>query len=833
MDQQSQATISRRSSLSRHIQRVFHKDIPGYQRQGDGPLFSEKSILNVDGQYGQQRLNGRTENGASAQYLPNHSSFANTNERDPHMDNSPRSEASNRNSSRSRRFSIPSVFQKAIERTEPSSCSNEPGSLTADAYIPQNGNNTVTQKNERRATKRLEAERLELEKRLSRLEDAQLARGRSLTKGETRRLTKKQPIRSSSRASSVSTDDNRFSRRISSVFSSSRHTSRSRSSSVNHKDRGSVGHAPEVSVGHAPEVPRLPGEEEKGHLKQTTANFSLPLHLPERLGETITRTFVTQDSASLPNREKLAELQKVPHSETISPSHQEVEGRKSTRETRDTTRYTTGSQMRRDDNQRRPTDLDRSCFAASLYLEQGNSKPDRFYDNHRQSLSSQNLKIPGTSQAPSVTAGAKPLAQDARSPVAQHKPDTSRQRAISHKPVASPRSHGQPRILRKSPLTREHGANTPPIETRQKAVTSLIQNGDKTKLGDATHKSTALNSNTASLLPSSLLPASRALHTKNEQSEKYAGTCLDANGRLVNYSLGHATDTPVLSDITSSHSRSTGLSQKSKDYPNGTPNSGKNVRSPYDPIRTTDESVETKTPQERQSQPIYQLNNERTERRISTTPVTADQDAQEQASPTSFVSCKSGRRSNSPPTTLYPNALSVGHNISGPSDEQPGYSTSKRDHVSKSVSTNGTGSGTEAATLGALESETQKPIQAKERFQARLVEKVFIICCSCEAWHSIPPGGNMKPPVSSDSAGSKSHGASNIQAIPSTNHFWKPKMGAIAKSPASQPSDEKKHTASGPMSNARQYCWCGHPISSLCCDGWTTLVHMRHRHRWL
>ncbi|PLB33603.1 uncharacterized protein BDW47DRAFT_91021 [Aspergillus candidus] len=828
MDQQSQATISRRSSLSRHLQRVFHKDIPGYQRQGDGPLFSEKSILNVDGQYGQQRIDGRTEEGASAQYLPNHSSFANTNERDPQTVNSPRPETSNRNSSRSRRFSIPSVFQKAIERTEPSSYSNEPGSLTSDAYNSQNGNNTFTQKNERRATRRLEAERLELEKRLTRLEDAQLARGRSLTKGETRRLTKKQPIRSSSRESSVSTDDNRFSRRISSVFSSSRHTSRSRSSSVNHKDG--------ASVGHAPEVPRLPGEEEKGHLKQTTANFSLPLYLPERLGETITRTFVTQDSASLPNREKLAELQKVHHSDTISPSHEEVGVRKSTRETKDTTRYTNGSQMRRDDNQRRPADLDRSCFAASLYLEQGNSKPDRFYDNHRQSLSSQNLKIPGTSQAPSATAGAKPLTQDARNPVAQHKPDTSRQRAISHKPVASPRSHGQPRIIRKSPLTREHGADTSSIERKQKAVTSLIQNGDKTKQGDPTHTSTAPNSNTASLLPSSLLPASRTLHTNNEKSEKDAGTCLDANGRLVNYSLGHANNTQVFSDITPSQSRSTGLPQKSKDYPNGTTNSGKNVRSPYDPFRTTDRKMENKMPQERQSQPTHEdlsRDFERTERRISTTPVTADQDAQEQASPTSFVSCRSGRRSGSPPTPLYPNTLSVGHNISGPSTKQPGYGPSERDHLFKSVSTNGIDIGTEAATLGAPESETQKPIQAKERFQARLVEKVFIICCSCESWHSIPPGGNVKPPVSSDVAGSKSHGASNMQATAGTNHFWKPIMGPSTKTPANQPSNDKKHTASGPMSNAVQYCWCGHPISNLCCDGWTTLVHMRHRHRWL
>lgn len=795
------------------------------QRQGAGPLLSENSRLEVDDQNSQQRIGGGTEKGANAPYLDN-PSFA-TNEYNPHLANSQRPGVSNRSSSRSRHFSLPSVFQKAIERDNPSSYSNEPASLTSNAYISQTDNSTVTQKNQRRATKRLEAERLELEKRLTRLEDAQLARGRSLTKGETRRLTKKQPIRSSSRASSVSTDDNRFSRRISSVFSSSRTTSRSRSSSVNHKDRG--------SVGHAPEMPRLPGEEEKGHLKHSTANVSLPLYLPERLGETITRTFVTHDSATLPNREKLAELQKVHHSDTISSSRQEVGARNSTRETKNTTRYPNGSQMKRDDNQRRPADLDRSCFAASLYLEQGSSKPDRFYDNHRQSFSSQNSKVPGTSQANSATAETKPLTQYARNSVAQHKPDTFKQRAFSHKPVANLHSQTQTRIIRKSPLTREHGVDTPSIERKHKPVTSLIENGDKTNQGDSTHKSMAPNFNTASLLPKSLLPGSRALNTKNKQSEERAGTCLDANGRLVNYSLGHSTNKPVLSDITPSHSRSPGLLQRSKD------NTGKDFRPPDDPFRIIDRNVENKTTQERQSQQIHNdlsRDFERIERRNSTTPVTAEDAqksslSQEQASPTSFVSCKSGRRSGSPPTTLYQNTLSSGHNINDPVNKQPGYGSSERDRLPKSVSTHGNGNGTEAAILTATESEMEKPIQAKKQFQPHLVEKAFVICCSCETWHSIPPAENMGPPVSGELAGSKSHGASNIQVTPKTNHFWKPTRDPITKSTTNQPSNENKHTTSGSVSSGMQSCWCGHSISNICCDGWTTLVHMRHRHCWL
>lgn len=797
-------------------------------RQGDGPLFSEKSILNVDDQ---QRIDGGAEKDANAQYLPNNSSFANTNGSDAHIVNPPSSRISIRSSSRSRRFSIPSVFQKATEQNDPSPHSDEPGSLTSGTYVARNGNNKVAQKNERRATKRLEAERLELEKRLMRLEDAQLDRGRSLTKGETRRLTKKQPIGSSSRASSVSTDDNRFSKRISSVFSSSRNTSRSRSSSVIRKDRDSGGHEPEIL--------RLPGEEGNSHLQQSTANFSLPLHLPERLGDTIARNFVTQDGASLPPREKLADLHNVHHSDTISPSHQDVGLRKYNRETRDATRYTngSGSQIKRDDNQRRPADLDRTSFAASLYLEQGSSKPDRFYDNHRQSSSAQNLKIPGTSQALAATAGTKPLAQDARNSAAQYKSDISRQRAIAHKPAATLRPQTQPRSIGKSPLTREHGANIPSIEKREKAATSFVQNGDKTRQGDHTHRSSVPNPNTTSPLPTP-----PALYTKYKQSENRTGTCLDANGRLVNYSLGDATNKPVLSDNTPSHSRDIEVSQKSNDSTNGMSQTGKNVRSPDDRFRITDRNAENKTPEERQSQRTHKdlsRDFEKSERRIPTTPVAADQDAQnpslsqEQASPTSFVSCRSGRRSGSPPATLPQNAKSVGHNISGLPTKQPGYGSNESDHLSKIFSTNAIGSGTEAAILGATQGQMEKPIHANQQYQAHLVEKVFIICCSCESWHSIPPRENPKPPVSGDLAGSGGVEASSIQSTPNTNHVRKPAMGPITKTPAIQPSNGERHTRNGPLSNAMQYCWCGHPISSVCCKGWSTLVHMRHRHYWL
>ncbi|RAH49505.1 uncharacterized protein BO95DRAFT_479438 [Aspergillus brunneoviolaceus CBS 621.78] len=109
--------------------------------------------------------------------------------------------------------------------------------VTSNNKPPAKRQNVAPRNKETRATKRLEADRAELEKQLLRLEQAGESRTSRLLKRETRRLSKKQPLDRRSRASSASADDLRSSTRLSSMFSISRRSSRSRPSSAHEADQ--------------------------------------------------------------------------------------------------------------------------------------------------------------------------------------------------------------------------------------------------------------------------------------------------------------------------------------------------------------------------------------------------------------------------------------------------------------------------------------------------------------------------------------------------------------------------------------------------------------------
>ncbi|CAG8903074.1 unnamed protein product [Penicillium egyptiacum] len=125
-------------------------------------------------------------------------------------------------------------------------------------------------KKEKRVTKRLEAERKELEKRLLALEDAQ---SKADHERSSRRLTKKQPVGSSSRSSSVNAERPRSSSGLSSIFRRSR-----RNSNSSEQDFPSA---------------------EFSQLRTDTNPPSLPLTLPERFGTAITRELQSKHGTAL------------------------------------------------------------------------------------------------------------------------------------------------------------------------------------------------------------------------------------------------------------------------------------------------------------------------------------------------------------------------------------------------------------------------------------------------------------------------------------------------------------------------------------------------------
>lgn len=128
-------------------------------------------------------------------------------------------------------------------------------------------------KKEKRVTKRLEAERKELEKRLLALEDAQSKGALGVYERSSRRLTKKQPVSSSSRSSSANTERPRSSSGLSSIFRRSR-----RNSNSSEQDSPSA---------------------EFSQLRTDTNPPSLPLTLPERFGTAITRELQSTHGTAL------------------------------------------------------------------------------------------------------------------------------------------------------------------------------------------------------------------------------------------------------------------------------------------------------------------------------------------------------------------------------------------------------------------------------------------------------------------------------------------------------------------------------------------------------
>ncbi|KAJ5979970.1 hypothetical protein N7481_007268 [Penicillium waksmanii] len=265
---------SRRSSISEHIQRVFNVDRLDKKRVSDGfqadqarnAALVPKSEITIGFEVGA----GSTIAGETKPSSFTHSS---RNSRLPSV---------------STPGSSPPVHPVRVQDED----AEDPKQLASDMSAPNANTNTTNNasaanidlicrsptwekdvnRKERRATKRLEAERKELEKRLSHLEEAQLKLDQGVYDRNSRRLTKKQPLGSSTRSSSANTERPRSSS-FTSLFSSKRR-SRSRASSMTGSDRES-----RSSIENGPPT--------------------LPLTLPEQFGTAVSRELATRHGTSL------------------------------------------------------------------------------------------------------------------------------------------------------------------------------------------------------------------------------------------------------------------------------------------------------------------------------------------------------------------------------------------------------------------------------------------------------------------------------------------------------------------------------------------------------
>ncbi|KAJ5890638.1 uncharacterized protein N7473_006866 [Penicillium subrubescens] len=276
-DDQIEPRRRRRSSISERIQRAFHVDRSDKKRQSFSPGDDQKGFhLAQSAQSPAQVQSGdgarihlaeaaaghRTPTGYSLQdeTLPSTLTYSSQDSRLP---------------STYTPGSSPSVRPAYMSTPDPKKSKDKDEICSSPTW-------KETARKERRATKRLEAERKELEKRLMQLEESQARLENGIYDRQSRRLTKKQPLDNGKRSSSANSERPRSSRSLSAFFSSSRRSSRSRDSSTNANDRR-----------------RSSDHENPGGGPPT-----LPLSLPERFGTAVSRELASKHGTSLmPNHQ--------------------------------------------------------------------------------------------------------------------------------------------------------------------------------------------------------------------------------------------------------------------------------------------------------------------------------------------------------------------------------------------------------------------------------------------------------------------------------------------------------------------------------------------------
>ncbi|KAF9244337.1 hypothetical protein DTO013E5_5886 [Penicillium roqueforti] len=288
---------------------------------------------------------------------------------------------------------------------------------------------------EKRVTKRLEAERKELEKRLLALEESQSQGDIGIHDRNSRRLTKKQPVSSSSRSSSANAERPKSSSSLSSIFRRSRRNSRSSDQDPS---------------------------AEFNQLRTDTNPPSLPLTLPERFGTAITRELqskhgtalnlsasnkmsnptqhnrlhATAKSDDLRENWKMAEAWKTAEAWRTKDGHES--NRSVSEQIPTVTRSVVGNCARNGETLVSSGDLDKELFSAALKHDR-KSMPGAEYPGDRvtrqdrsvratsmpmsQCLSQPNLYSPGHSDSPTQVTTARQL-QEMTPPETPDNPST-------------------------------------------------------------------------------------------------------------------------------------------------------------------------------------------------------------------------------------------------------------------------------------------------------------------------------------------------------------------------------------------------------------------------
>ncbi|PYI04471.1 hypothetical protein BO78DRAFT_320242 [Aspergillus sclerotiicarbonarius CBS 121057] len=827
MDRSGQSRKPRRSSFSQHLQRVFHLD--KHVNQEKSSRFSDPLETGITRSHRQeQRELPHTDKTIIRDYTSKSVSTISTNE-DVDSQAPQDSELSVLNKGGLENSSTYSISQGMSQISDHSLVVNfPPEQESSDSSI---WINKAVHKNERRATRRLEAERIELEKKLLKLEQTEPDQGRSLQRKETRRLTKKQPIRSSSRASSVSADESRSSTRFSSLFSSSQRTSRSRSSSLKESDR---------------ELPKFPPLDAREALSGPDLGLQsirphVTLAMPERFGTVISKKLAI-NNALLPHQHGASTEANTTsiESKINEASHHRYHNEKSLLHEQgplqiyraDTEDNTHRVASRAPSSPALPADLDRMSFAATLNLETRGFEAVQAFGHHHSST----IPLP------------KPTTKLENHP---HRNSRSIWKARVASDLVPPTaiSPGQPSAALQGELSK-----TP---SNKSSADRYLQRHHKTYIPSPLAESSTLDGNSSlsfnSEKATTILKlqasgdaeqAPSSVFAKKDGHFKYGQSHPQSTKRLLTRDVkrGEGVHYPPISIIRRSQERSPARTSYPWSY-DTTRNSsvdlgghevkqvgrGRNMRFQDRRLPDKTHAFQENLPRGSQSAPQS--------RRLEACHTPSKSKISQRSESNSSLATTS----EEPQSEDYDTADEARSPILLPRHDNvlqvrcPDNAT-----IPKGVDiTDGDifGLGTSTATVSKIpEARTNGRMVDVRNSQAdRSIDMHFVICCHCNHWHDMPSEvyAKLSPPGTPSVARARRLSITQEKISNSTKHT----LSSLPKGKLSGQSSnlsDSGHSASTmkpqvPTSTV-PCCWCSHDMDRSCCQGWTTIVHMCQRH---
>ncbi|KAL4801894.1 hypothetical protein BDV18DRAFT_147752 [Aspergillus unguis] len=786
----------RRSSITQQLHRMFHKDKADDTKKSvyENSLSdrTSPSMRRADSSSFDYANYGPSEVSSPGYSRNSHSSF--------------NSKITGMNTLESRHSSIQS-FQ--LEPSQPTEHPILDGPLKPESDKPTTVSHGLVQKKDRRATKRLEAERLELEKRMLKLEEAERANDSSPLRRESRRLTKKQPLDSVSRSSSASGDESRSRppSRLSSIFS--RRRSRSRTSSTD-------------------------GFDDSSHEVTPSTNpnplLTLSSTLPEQLSTAISKELAARKNALL--------VSPVESSLSLGAAHTRngpdyaFPGQSTIRD--EASYYATGAITDHDiqtvynveDHARTPEDntsstntyqqgdLDRTLFTASLSSKRKSAVPP-------------SKQSPKTAKPEHNKPGSDPGHSEAQSLVGEdHNGMGPRHRS------KSPRK-GLPRSM----LAR---ASTDGVmERHQKKFISSPLAVSQTIVGDDAPSAPRRASTLASLqTDTARSQVLAALVTRSESNVTNSPAMQqtshgDMQGRKVENASSRLTVPTSMTEARNARSMPSSVPATSQLAPQAMlmkPRFYHSLNKVTGPNGRTPEATGT-LPFQRQDRDSSPIVPPRSPKRHSRT---GSQTSALKPNP-ELESAGSFAVASSPGSdTDYDTADETTSIMSRISDDGDGPTTDTDPITDAAPSKRGPQFDNVVRPMASSpKAESKKTTKkTKETKSNRLVAKRFVICCHCKHWHDMPSDVYASLTVSDP----LSVALDQELAVWEQDTMNDRQTDSItSKSSANPPKNEtqqrlRSRTTAGLPSGPIKCCWCEHQMGSGCCQGWSTVVQMRQRH---